>query len=309
MRRPLIALATMTLAALALAACGDGGSGGPLGNGPAGGSAAPSDTISIGSANFPESGLVAAIYGQALRAKGVKVSTTPSLGSREAYVPALKDGSIDLIPEYTGTLLQYLDPKATETAPDEVYAALRKALPAPLTVLDKAQAQDKDAVVVPKAIARKYGATSIADLAPHCGDLDFGGPPEFQTRPDGIPGIQRNYGCTFRSYLSLDAGGPLTLDALNEGKVAAADLFTTNPQIATNDLVALTDPKDNFAAQNVVPLINSTKATPQVEQILNAVSAKLTTQDLVTLNAQLNAPDKPDASTVAKGWLAKNGLG
>jgi osmoprotectant transport system substrate-binding protein len=294
--------------ALTVTACGGRG-GGPLDNGPSAGVPAPSDTIKIGSANFSESQLLAAVYAQALRAKGVKVDQTAPLGSREAYIPALKDGSIDLIPEYSGTLLQYLQPSASQTGPDAVYAALQKAVPAPLTVLNKSSAEDKDAVVVPKAIAQRYNAASIADLAPHCGDLVFGGPPEFQRRADGIPGIQKTYNCAFKSFRSLDAGGPLTLAALSDGTVQAGDLFTTNPLIETNGLVALADPKNNFAAQNVVPLINSAKATEQVRQVLNAISAKLTTSTLVDLNRQLSAPDKPDANTVAKAWLGQNGLG
>jgi osmoprotectant transport system substrate-binding protein len=310
MRQPLLALAAATAAALTLAACGGGGgSGGPLDNGPAGGSAAPADTISVGSANFTESSLLGEIYAQALEAKGIKVQRHLNLGSRETYYPALKDGSLDLVPDYTGTLLQYLDPKAPQTAADEVYAALQKTVQTPLTVLDKSAAEDKDAVVVTKEVAQRYNATSIADLAPHCGDLVFGGPPEFQKRPDGIPGIQKTYNCSFKSYLSLDAGGPLTIAAVKGNQVQAADLFTTNPQIAADNLVALTDPKNNFAAQNVVPVINSAKATDQVKQILNGVSAKLTTQSLIDLNGKLDAPDKPDQSTVAKAWLSQNGLG
>jgi osmoprotectant transport system substrate-binding protein len=312
MRRTLMSRTTtagaVLLGALTLVACGGGG-GGPLDNGPAGGAPAPGDTIKIGSANFTESQLVAAIYAQALQAKGVKVDVTPPIGSRETYIPALKDGSIDLIPEYTGTLLQYLDKSAPQTAAADVYAALQKAVPAPLTVLDKSAAEDKDSVAVPKAIAQQYNATSIADLAPHCGDLVFGGPPEFQTRPDGIPGIQKTYNCAFKSYSPLDAGGPLTQRALKDNQVQAADVFTTDPSIEDNNLVALADPKNNFAAQNVVPLINSAKATDQVKQVLNAISAKLTTQNLIDLNRKLNAPDKPDPSTVAKEWLSANGLG
>jgi osmoprotectant transport system substrate-binding protein len=294
------------MAMLVLAACGGGD---PLaGSGPAG-TPAPTDTIKIGSADFTESQLLAAIYASALQAKGVKVERTPPIGSRETYIPALKDGSIDLIPEYTGTLLQYFDKSAPQTEAEEVYTALRKAVPAPLTVLDKSAAEDKDAVVLPRAVAQRYNATSIADLAPHCGELVFGGPPEFQTRPDGIPGIQKTYNCVFKSYKSLDAGGPLTQKAQAEGQVQAADVFTTDPSIVDHDLVALTDPKSNFAAQNALPLINASKATDQVKQVLNAVSAKLTTQILIDLRRELDAPDKPNAEVVAKGWLVANGLG
>jgi osmoprotectant transport system substrate-binding protein len=306
MRRTLLTL-TAAAATLTLAACGGGGSG-PLDNGPSAGAPAPGDTIKIGSANFSESTLLATIYADALQAKGVKVDQTPPLGSRETYIPALKDGSIDLIPEYTGTLLQYLNPQATESSADDVYAALKKTVPAPLTVLDKSAAEDKDAVVVSKAVADRYNAKSIADLAPHCGELVFGGPSEFETRPDGIPGIKKTYNCAFKSYLSLDTG-PVTVKAVTDNTVQAADIFTTNPAIEENNLVALEDPKNNFAAQNVVPLINSAKASDQVKQVLNAISAKLTTAALVDLNRQLNAPDKPDSSTVAKAWLSQNGLG
>ncbi|HEY2099712.1 MAG TPA: ABC transporter substrate-binding protein [Pseudonocardia sp.] len=305
MRRTLLTL-TAAAATLTLAACGGGS--GPLDNGPSAGAPAPGDTIKIGSANFSESTLLATIYADALQAKGVKVDQTPPLGSRETYIPALKDGSIDLIPEYTGTLLQYLNPQATESSADEVYAALTKTVPAPLTVLDRSAAEDKDAVVVSKAVADRYKAKTIADLAPHCGELVFGGPSEFETRPDGIPGIKKTYNCAFKSYLSLDTG-PVTVKAVTDNTVQAADIFTTNPAIEENNLVALEDPKNNFAAQNVVPLINSAKASDQVKQILNAISAKLTTSALVDLNRQLNAPDKPDSSTVAKAWLSQNGLG
>jgi osmoprotectant transport system substrate-binding protein len=306
--RAAAAVAT-ALAIVTLSACGGGGSGGPFGGGAGAGPAAPSDTIRVGSANFPESTLIAEIYAQALEAKGVKVDRRLNLGSRETYFPGLKDGSIDLIPEYTGTVLQYLDKQAVVTAPDGVYAALQKTIQPPLTVLDKAAAEDKDAVVVTRAVAQRYNAKSLTDLAPHCGELVFGGPPEFQQRPDGIPGIQKTYACAFKSYRSLDVGGPLTIKALTDGTVAAADVFTTDPNIAEKDLVALDDPKNNFAAQNVVPVINSAKANDQVKQILNAVSAKLTTQGLIDLNRKLNAPDKPNPDVVAKEWLAANGLG
>jgi osmoprotectant transport system substrate-binding protein len=136
----------------------------------------------------------------------------------------------------------------------------------------------------------------------------FGGPPEFQTRPDGLPGLAESYGCTFKEFRPLDTGGPVTVAALADGTVQAADLFTTDPTIEDQGFVVLEDPQNNFAAQNVVPLINSAKATPQVTDALNAVSAKLTTEGLIELNRQLNAPEKPEVDTVAEGWITANGL-
>ncbi len=309
MKRSLTTLALAAAACLALAACGGGGN--PLSNGGSGsgsGGGGSSPTIVVGSANFTENQILAEIYAQALQAKGVNVTKKLSIGSREAYYPGLQDGSIDLIPEYTGVLLQYLNKSAAETEPDAVYSALQKALPGTLTVLEKSSAEDKDAVVVTKETATKYNATSVADLAPNCGQLVFGGPPEFKTRPDGIPGLQKTYNCTFKDYKALDAGGPLTVAALKNGDVQAADLFTTDASIVANNFVVLQDPKSNFAAQNVVPLINKSKVNDTITQTLNAISAKLTTDELTKLNAEASSDTKPSPETVAKNWLSKNNL-
>ncbi|HWC83478.1 MAG TPA: ABC transporter substrate-binding protein [Pseudonocardiaceae bacterium] len=308
MKRTIIGLATACVAVLGLTACGS--SSNPVsGSSGASGAPSPAGTITIGSGNFTESTLLADIYVAALTAKGVKVNTKLDIGNREAYFPALKSGTIDLIPEYSGTLLQYLNANATEVASDPVYAALQKALPSNLTVLNQAAAEDKDAIVVTKATSDKYHLTSMAQLGPICGQLTFGGPPELKTRPDGVPGFKKNYDCTFGTFDSLDAGGPLTVAALKNGQVQAADIFTTDPSIPDNGWVVLADPKNNFAAQNVVPVVNKAKLTPTITAALNAVQAKLDTRTLASLDAQLNAPDKPDPSDVAQSWLKSVGLG
>jgi osmoprotectant transport system substrate-binding protein len=270
------------------------------------GGAAPADTIVVGSANFPENVLLANIYAEALRSEGSKVETKLNIGSRETYIPGLEDGSIDLIPEYSGVLLQYYDEEATETSSDEVYAALQDALPPDLTVLEKSSAEDKDAVVVTQETASEYDLQSIADLEPVAGDMTFGGPPEFKTRPDGIPGLKEHYGVVFGSYKSLDVGGPLTVAALKNGQVDAADLFTTDPSIPDNNFIVLDDPENNFAAQNVLPLINEDKATDTVTSTLNAISAELDTQTLTELLEKVYAKEDPKA--VAQEWLASVGL-
>jgi osmoprotectant transport system substrate-binding protein len=295
------ALATM----LAVAACGSSSGGSPLSSG--GGSKAPTDTIVVGSANFPENVLLAEIYAEALKSKGVKVSTKLNIGSRETYIPALKDGSIDLIPEYSGVLLQYFDKTATAVSSDDVFAALKTAVPAPLTVLDQSQAQDKDAVVVTKATADKYHLTSIGDLKSHAKQMTYGGPPELKTRPTGLPGLKSKYGVVFGKFLALDAGGPLTIQALKSGRIDAGDVFTTDPNITANNWVILQDPQNLFAAQNVLPLINKAKASATVTTTLNAISAKL---DTATLGALLKkvALDKQDPDAVAKDWLSTAGI-
>jgi osmoprotectant transport system substrate-binding protein len=309
MKRTVVGLVTATVAVLGLTACGGSGGGTPLSSGSGSSTSGGNTTVTVGSGNFSESELLAEIYAGALRAKGVTVKEHTDIGSREVYFPALKDGSINLIPEYTGTLLQYLNKSATQVSPSDVYTALKQTLPAGLTVLNMAAAQDSDAIVVTKQTADKYHAKSIADLAPHCGQLTFGGPPEIQTRPDGLPGFKKNYNCVFGSFKSLDAGGPLTIGALKNGDVQAADIFTTDSSIPDNGWVVLADPKNNFAAQNVVPVLAADKATPTVKNALNAVQAKLDTATLAKLDAELAGPSHPDASTVAGNWLKSVGLG
>jgi len=305
MKRVLAGLATAATA-LVLAACG---SSDPLAedSGTDAGDGGSTETISIGSADFPESQLLAEIYAQALEGKDVTVNRQFNLGSREKYFDGLKDGSIDLIPEYTGVLLQFVNKEAPEVESEEVYTALKAALPDNLIVLDKASAEDKDAIVVTRETADKWSLTTIDDLVPHCGEVVFGGPTEIQQRPDGIPGIKETYNCTFKSFKALQPGA-ITTKALVDGTVQAADIFTTDSAIEANDLVVLEDPKNNFAAQNVVPLINKDKASDTVTETLNALSAKLDTETLLDLNARLNAPDKPDYADVAEEWLAEIGI-
>jgi osmoprotectant transport system substrate-binding protein len=305
MKRTVLGLVTATVAVLGLTACGGGSSSNPLSGGSSSGSGG---TITIGSGNFAESELLAEIYAGALQAKGVTVKTHLDIGSREVYFPALKDGSIDLIPEYTGTLLQYLNKSATQVSPSDVYTALQQQLPKGLSALNMAAAQDSDSIVVTKATATQFNLKSISDLAPHCSKLTFGGPPELQTRPDGLPGFKKNYNCVFGTFKSLDAGGPLTIGALKNGNVQAADIFTTDSSIAANNWVVLTDPKNNFAAQNVVPVVNTTKDTATVKNALNAVQAKLDTATLAKLDTTLAGPTHPDASAVAENWLKSVGL-
>jgi osmoprotectant transport system substrate-binding protein len=306
MNRTRIALAvTASAAMISVAACGSGSN--PLASGGSVGKSSPG-TIVVGSANFPESALLAEIYAGALSAKGIKVEKKLNIGSRETYIPALEDGSIDLIPEYTGVLDQYFNKKAKATDANSVYAELKAAVPATLTILDKSAAEDKDSVVVTKGTATRLNLKSIGDLGAYAKDLTLGGPPEWKTRPTGVPGLKKVYNLEFKTFRPLDAGGPLSVEALKNGQVDAVNLFTTDPSIAANGFVILNDPKSLFAAQNVVPLITKSKVNNTIDAVLNAISAKLDTATLGGLVKEV-VVDKKDASVVAKEFLAKNGLG
>ena len=299
-------VAVTTAALMGTAACG--ASDDPLASDSSSSSGGGSSSaITVGSADFPESALLAEIYAGALEAKGVKVEKKLNIGAREAYIPALQDGSIDLIPEYTGVLRDYFKKGQTGTDAEAVYTELKSSVPDTLTVLDKSAAEDKDALVMKKSRADELGVKSIADLSGKANTLTVGGPPEWKTRDTGIPGFKKIYGLEFKAFRPLDAGGPLTLAALKNGQIDAGDLFTTDPSIAANGLVALEDPKNMYAAQNVVPLITKSKSNPTIESALNAVSAKLDTAALSDLLKQV-VVDKKDADTVAKDFLTKNGL-
>jgi osmoprotectant transport system substrate-binding protein len=292
------------LAFMALSATTSLGQTDPLGAAPV--ARTDTSTIIVGSADFPESQLLATIYAKALAAKGIKVETKLSIGSREVYIPALLDGSIDLLPEYAGATLSYLDKNATAHAPADVAAALKAALPKGVSMLTPSEAQDSDGVAVTRATAEKYKLKTIADLAPVASELVLGGPPEWKTRKEGIIGLKDIYGLEFKSFKSLDVGGPLTLSALVNDQVQAAYLFSTDPAIAANDLIILEDVKNLFPAQNIVPVIATPKVSDVVTTTLNAVSAALTTKDLIVMNGRLANHDSFDV--VAEEWLTAHKL-
>ena len=268
-----------------------------------------SGSVVVGSANFPESELLAEVYALALQDKGVKATTKLNIGSREVYYPQAVKGAITIFPEYNGALLSgEVDPSSTAKTTAAVDAALTAKLPSSLEILNPAPAQDSDSMTVTAATAAKYHLKTIADLKPHASGWVLGAPSEFKTRPDGIAGHKANYGLTFKSFDPLDESGPITLAALTGGKVQVADVFTTTPQIISDHLVSLADPKFNFAAQNVIPLVYKADLTPTITATLNAVSAKLTTAALLQMdNAVIT--DKANYNTVAAGFLSAAGLG
>jgi osmoprotectant transport system substrate-binding protein len=306
-------LAAVALAAVAtVSACSSSSSSSSSASGSSGSnpltSGASGASVVIGSANFPEDELLAEVYAQALQAKGVKVTTKLNIGAREVYYPQVKNGTLSIVPEYNGELLSTsVDPSSTAKSTADVDAALKAKLPSTLDVLNPAPAIDSDSVTVTQATASKYHLTSIGDLAPVAKNMTFGGPPEFKTRVDGLNGLTKTYGVTFKSFDPLDESGPITLSALTSGKVQAADVFTTTPQILSDHLVPLADPKHNFAAQNVIPLVYKPKMNATITSTLNAVSAKLTTQALLQMdNAVIT--QHANYSTVAAGFLQAEGL-
>lgn len=283
-----------------------------------GGGNQASGSVVVGSDNFLESVLIADLYGQALAAKGYKVSYKLNIASREVTYGLLKNGQITLKPEYNGALLAYLDKLAKTTSPQtstaQVDAAITKELAPNLEILDPAQAQDNDTLTVSKNAAAKYdmkAGSSIADFvaALHGGPVSIGAAAEFQTRYQGILGLEQAYGLKASqiTFKSLDAGGTLTETALAQNAVDAGDLFTTDPTISQNGLVTLSDPKNIFGLQNVLPLVNKSALSAAGVAALNAVDAKLDSATLLSLDVKVQS-QKQDPATVAKEWLTSQGL-
>ncbi|MCU1481600.1 MAG: glycine/betaine transporter [Subtercola sp.] len=292
-------------AAMALAGCSSSSST-PLGGGSSASGSAAAGTIVIGSQAYYSNEIIAEIYAQALEANGQTVTRQFNIGQRDAYMPSVEDGTITLFPEYTGNLLQYLDPKATATTSTDVYAALQKAVPADLEVLDQAPAADQDAYVVTKALADQYGLKTIADLS-KVPNATMGANQEFATRPYGPPGALSTYGVTLAFTPIGDSGGPLTVKALTDNTVQVADIYTSSSAITTDNLVVLGDPKGLILASNVVPIINKSAATPEVTSVINKVDAALTSSELAALNDQ-STVDQKSSADIAKAWLAKEKL-
>ncbi|GAB3465158.1 ABC transporter substrate-binding protein [Kineococcus endophyticus] len=309
-RRNLLGLALVGSLTATLAACGGGDDPLATDSTPAAGGSADAATIIVGSANFPESELLAEMYSQVLEAKGVTVQRKFNIGARELYLKALDDGSIDLLPEYNGALLAYYlkgDAPQGVSSPETVLDALKKEIPSGLEVLDQSAAEDKDSLSVTSETKSKYNLTSIADLAPVAKDLTIGAGPEFQERYQGLKGLKELYDVEFGTFKPLDVGGPLTVAGLKDGSIQVGNIFTTDSSIETNGFVVLEDPKNLFLAQNILPLIRSSKNNSTVTEALNAFSAKLTTENLTQYLAQVQV-DKKTSAAVAKDFLSANGL-
>ncbi|MFF9061188.1 ABC transporter substrate-binding protein [Streptomyces sp. NPDC101213] len=297
-----LALAAMTAL---LAGCSSSDDTDPLSEDKAAG-----DTVVVGSNNFAESILLADIYGEALKAKDIKVSYKPNIGSRETTYGLLKNGSITVLPEYNGSLLAYLDAKAEQKSLEAVNAAAKAKLDPKLTLLESSPAEDKDSVTVNAETAKKYdlnAQSTLADLKDVAPDLVLGGSPEFQTRQQGMLGLESVYGLKFKSFKALDAGGPLTQAALKKNTVQAADIFTTDPTITKEKFVVLQDPENLFGFANVTPLVYKSGLSQEGVDALNAVSAKLDTKTLLDLDSQVQLESK-DPLDVAKAWLKSVGL-
>jgi osmoprotectant transport system substrate-binding protein len=272
-----------------------------------------SSGIVVGAFNFSESELLAQLYGQALSARGFDVRILDEGAPREVLEPALEQGVIDLVPEYLGTASSWLG--FGDAAAGNSSKATHKQLQSLLSerglrALEFAPAENKNEVVVTNDTATQYNLHTISDLAPVAEELVFGGPPECRIRPLCLVGLESVYGMRFQSFQPLDAGGPLTVAALNGGEVDVALMFTTDAAIGANGLVVLDDDRRLQPAENIVPVVSDAlvlRHGAALAQALNSVSERLSPQTLTALNRQIAGGTSPQ--NAARAWLIALDLG
>jgi len=305
MKRGRMLTAALVAVAVVASACGGAGTGG---------TATKPDVI-VGSTNFYEQITLGELYSQILEANGYKVTRKFNLGNREIVEPAIESGQIDIDAEYLATLLAFVDKDGKiakpTTDPKETQTGLQKALDAKgLTVLDPAAATDQNGFVVTQATASSKSLKKLSDLTPIGNTLLLGGPPECPTRPFCALGLKNTYGITFKDFKPLDAGGPLTVAALEGKQIDVGLLFTSDPSIVAKNFVLLDDDKHLQLADNIAPVVRNAllqKDDGTLKRLLNSISAKLTQAELNDMNKQV-AVDKADSKVVAAAWLKKQGL-
>jgi osmoprotectant transport system substrate-binding protein len=266
------------------------------------------DELVIGSFDFPESQLLAEVYAQSLELAGIPVRRLGVIGSREIVEPALESGSVDLVPEYAGTLLSFLTDDAASSDLDVVLDELEPLLDERgLVALRAAEARDSNAFVVTQQLADDLGLSAVTDLTGVASELRFGGPVECRQRTQCLLGLQELYGLEFAEFVPL-ANLDITAEALRRQEVEIALMFTTAPQLANGDLVVLFDNLGLQPADNVVPIVRGESLARWGEGLVAAVdrvSSVLTTDDLIEGNRAMS--QGLSAADAAADWLARIG--
>jgi osmoprotectant transport system substrate-binding protein len=296
-----IAAAVAVGVAAALAGCS---SSSPLDSGAS--SSSDSKTIVIGSQAYYSNEIIAELYAQVLEKDGFTVERNYQIGQREVYLPQLQKGAIDVMPEYSGNLLQYYDKDSTAKSESDIADELESALPKGIRALDAAEATDQDSYTVTKEFSEENDVTSLADLKNVKEKLTVGGNSENQTRPYGPKGLKSVYGVDVESKAIEDSGGALTVKALKDGTVQLADIYTADPSIKANGFVTLKDPENLIIPQNVTPVV-SDKVDEKAADAIDEVSEVLTTEALIDLNTK-STVDKEKSSDIAKEFLTEKGL-
>lgn len=269
--------------------------------------------IQLASFDFPESEILGELYGQALRQHGFPVEEVVQLGAREVVGPALEQGKVDMVLEYLGSALNFLNDRdrVATSDPALTHARLEQAFaPRGVSVLGYAPAQDRNGFVVSGDLARRHNLQTVSDLAPLAPQLSFGGPPECPQRPLCLKGLQDHYELRFARFEAMPSRA-VTAAALDTGEIDVGMIDTTDPNLVKPgaDLVQLEDDRRLQPAENVVPVVRRDLLDvygPPLVRLCNSVSAQLTTADLTRLNLQV--ADGQPAAEAASGWLRAHSI-
>jgi osmoprotectant transport system substrate-binding protein len=301
------ALLAVAVAGAVLACCAWGGTAATPSGRP------PGTAVVVGSFNFPESVLLAAIYALALMQAGIPARLQLDLGPREHVQAALAEGVVDVVPEYLGAALASLEPVAGVAMSDPV--AVRRELARALArhhvqVLQPAAAQSHDGLVVTGPTAARLRLRTVSDLGPFAPQMVLGGAPECPQRPYCLPGLSRAYGLEFARFMPL-ATEPERINAVRQGVVDVVVTGTTGGYLADGGgLLLLADDRQLQPAGNIVPVVRAgavARHGARLTDALDAVSARLTTSDLIFLNWQVTIAGK-NVLAEARAWLERQGI-
>lgn len=296
-RRRLGSLALASLGALVvpatLAACSGGGSG-------AGSEGTATGTIVVGSKDFTEGEVLSEVYALALENAGFTVKRSFDISSSVVHT-ALTSGDIDFYPEYTGTALLSILKEDLITDPQEVYDTVKAVYKKQfdLDVLDMAKASDSQGLAITTKAAKKYGISNITELQANATNLRFASQGEFDEREDGMPALEKAYGpFTWKEHAVYDNG--LKYEVLRNDEADVTPCYTTEGYLKDKAFTLLDDDKKVWPPYNVIPVVRAkiVDKYPDVTDVLNAVSAKITNEELVKLNARVDI-DKEDYEDVA----------
>lgn len=300
-RKSVLGATLLTFALIAIACGGSGGDGDDTGG------TGDKGSITVGSDSFPEAQIVGEMYAQVLENAGFEVTRQLDIATREVRLPAMESGDVQVAPEYVATLLSVVDSEADISGDvDELAETLQGELEERgMEILEPSAAVDTNAFVVTQETADEHGLSAVSDLEDPASDMVLGAPAECPDRPFCIPGLKDVYNVEFGEFRALEYGAA-TVQALSSGAIDVALLFSTDPLIEQQNLVLLEDDKDLQSADNIVPLVTSSVAD-DVAELLNEVSAALTTENITALNARV-AIDAEDPRTVAQEFLEEEGI-
>lgn len=271
----------------------------------------PQDTIRFASYDFSENEILAAVYAEATRQAGLPVSLLPAAGTREVVEPALEQGVVDVVIDYLGTAVRFVDPGSPVGAstPEQLHATLSEVLgPRGVAVLDAAAAEDQNGFAVSRAFATEHGVSRLSQLEPLAAGLTFGGPPECRERPLCLPGLREVYGLRFGAVVNMPSRAA-TVEALVADHVQVGLLETTDARLGGGGapVVLLADDRSLQPHENVVPLVRTAvleRWGDRLAAALDAVSARLTTADLSGLNRAVEVEGLTPQTAAARWWDA-----